>query len=218
MTATAWFDVDKSGLAKLMAGRSKAFVLYELLQNAWDQNVTGVKVTLTPMPGQPVTEIVVEDDDPDGFSDLAHAYTLFAESHKKRNAERRGRFNLGEKLVLALANEAAIWTTKGGVRFDAEGRHPIRERRPAGSTIRVLIPMTREEHAEVYDAAFTVICPAGIKTTINGTLLPERQPAAEFRATMPTVVANGDGVLRPTKRRNRASGVRARGWRAGDVV
>ena len=25
-----WFDVDKAGLAKLMAGRPKAFVLFEL--------------------------------------------------------------------------------------------------------------------------------------------------------------------------------------------
>ena len=31
-----WFDVDKAGLAKLMAGRPKAFIVFELLQNAWD--------------------------------------------------------------------------------------------------------------------------------------------------------------------------------------
>ena len=36
-TMSNWFDVDKAGLAKLMAGRPKAFVLFELLQNAWDE-------------------------------------------------------------------------------------------------------------------------------------------------------------------------------------
>jgi hypothetical protein len=44
-----WFDVDKAGLAQLMAGRSKAFVIYELLQNAWDQNVSRVDVTIEPV-------------------------------------------------------------------------------------------------------------------------------------------------------------------------
>ena len=102
---TNWFDVDKAGLAKLMAGRSKAFVVFELLQNAWDQNVTQVDVTVEPSAGR-LVEIKVTDDDPDGFADLRDAYTLFAESRKKANAEQRGRFNLGEKLVLALAKSA----------------------------------------------------------------------------------------------------------------
>lgn len=201
VTATAWFDVDKKGLGKLVAGRSKAFVLYELLQNAWDQNVTQVKVTLTALPGQPITEIEIEDDDPDGFADLAHAYTLFAESGKKRDAQKRGRFNLGEKLVLALAREGSIWTTKGGVRFDAEGRHKITKTRPAGSVIRVRIPMTRAEHAEVYDAVFKVICPPGVKTIIQGQELPARKPVAVFESVLPTLVADNDGVMRRSERR-----------------
>ena len=46
-----WFDVDKAGLAKLMAGRSKAFIVYELLQNAWDQSVTQVEMVLIPLTG-----------------------------------------------------------------------------------------------------------------------------------------------------------------------
>jgi hypothetical protein len=91
-----WFDVDKAGLAKLMAGRSKAFIVYELLQNAWDQNVTEVNVSLIHLTGSRSARIVVADDDPDGFADLRDAYTLFAESQKKGNAQQRGRVNFGE--------------------------------------------------------------------------------------------------------------------------
>ena len=94
-----WFDVDKAGLAKLMAGRPKAFIVFELLQNAWDQNITEVDVTIESVPGTRNAQIAVIDDAPDGFADLRDAYTLFAESRKKANAEQRGRFNLGEKLV-----------------------------------------------------------------------------------------------------------------------
>ena len=73
-----WFDVDKTGLAKLMAGRPKEFLVYELVQNAWDQNVTEVNVTVEPVPGQPLATVTVTDDDPNGFADLHDAYTLFA--------------------------------------------------------------------------------------------------------------------------------------------
>ena len=163
-----WFNVDKKGLAKLMAGKSKAFVLYELLQNAWDQKVTKVDVTITPVNSVPMTEIAVEDNDPEGFADLAHAYTLFAESDKKNDAKKRGRFNIGEKLVLALAREATIETRSGAVRFDRSGRHEVRSKRTAGSRITVLMPMTRAEHQELMDAAHRVIVPTKIKTTING--------------------------------------------------
>lgn len=41
-----WFEVDKQGLAKLLERRGKQFILYELIQNAWDENTTRVDVTL----------------------------------------------------------------------------------------------------------------------------------------------------------------------------
>lgn len=193
MTKTAWFDVDKTGLAKLMAGRPKEFVLYELLQNSWDQNVTGVVVTMVEVPGKSQVVISVEDDDPNGFADLADAYTLFAESKKKVDATKRGRFNLGEKLVLALAIQAEIITTKGGVRFDDKGRHTLRSIRASGSIFTATIPMTRDESNQIIQAAFKVIPP--VPTTLNGQNLPARVPAVEFEATLPTLIADKEGVL-----------------------
>ena len=74
-----WFEVDKEGLAKLCARRGKVFVIHELLQNCWDLDGAGTtKVTFQPVTGRPLATLTVEDDDPNGFADLAHAYTLFA--------------------------------------------------------------------------------------------------------------------------------------------
>lgn len=196
-----WFDVDKDGLAKLIAGRSKAFVLYELLQNAWDQVTTEVTVTITPIKGKALTKIVVEDDDPEGFSNLAHAYTLFAESAKKGDVGKRGRFNLGEKLVLALAKEATIETTKGTVYFDSKGRHKGRACLTMGSRVTLHLPLTRLEHEELLSVAFSVIVPDGIRTTINGSAIVRRKCVAEFSVSLPTVVSDDDGVMKPTVRR-----------------
>jgi hypothetical protein len=145
--------------------------------------------------------LIVSDDDPEGFSDLAHAYTLFAESQKKSNPEQRGRFNLGEKLVLALASKATISTTKGTVIFDETGRHGKRIKRESGSEIRLEIPITRAEHEEMLVAARRVIVPAGITTIVNGMVLPHREPVTTIEESLPTIVSDNDGILRRTTRK-----------------
>src|SRR5262249_36749196 len=120
-----WFEVDKQGLARILERKGKEFVLYELTQNCWDEpGVTQVKLSLE-YQGRGKALLIVEDDAPEGFKDLRHAFTLFADSAKKSNPEQRGRFNIGEKLVLAISDEVTIRTTSGGVRFDAEGRHTL---------------------------------------------------------------------------------------------
>src|ERR1700726_596538 len=119
-----WFSVDKSGLGKQAEEHGKGRLIGELIQNALDEvGVTQIAVTLTLVPGRPLADLTVEDDSPEGFKDLSHAYTLFAESYKRSNPEQRGQYNFGEKLVLAVCEEASISTTTGTVIFaSSEGR------------------------------------------------------------------------------------------------
>src|ERR1700761_3704840 len=119
-----WFDVDRAGLGKQAEQQSKGRLGGALGPNApHEAGVTQIAVPLAPVPGRPLAELTVEDDAPEGFRDLAHAYTLFADSYKRANPEQRGQFNLGEKMVLAVCERASISTTKGTVVFDPdEGR------------------------------------------------------------------------------------------------
>src|SRR5882724_5074234 len=111
-----WFDVDRAGLGKQAEEQSKGRLIGELIQNAVDEaGVTRIAVTLALVPGRPLADLTVEDDSPEGFRDLSHAYTLFAESYKRDNPEQRGQFNFGEKMVLAVCESASISTTKGTV-------------------------------------------------------------------------------------------------------
>ncbi len=143
--ARPWFEVDKQGLARILERKGKEFALFELSQNAWDEpRVTQVNVTLERL-GRNLACLVVEDDAPEGFKDLSHAFTLFADSAKKANPEQRGRFNLGEKLVLAISDEVTIRTASGGIRFDAAGRHSLRVGQPKGSRIECVLRMTAEQ-------------------------------------------------------------------------
>jgi hypothetical protein len=197
---TPWFDVDKEGLAKILERRGKHFAIAELISNAWDQNVTEVGVYLQALEGTRDAELIVEDDDPDGFRNLTHAYTLFAESEKKDKADKRGRFNLGEKLVLAICKRASITSTTGGVRFDDDGRHKLRTLRQKGSEFRGVLRMTKAEIEECTAFVRTLISP-GIPTYFNGERLITRVPIASFEMPLETHLADEEGNIRKTVRR-----------------
>jgi hypothetical protein len=199
-----WFDVDRAGLGKQAEQQSKGRLVGELVQNALDEaGVTQIAVTLAPVPGRPLAELTVEDDAPEGFRDLAHAYTLFAPSYKRNNPEQRGQFNLGEKMVLAVCESASISTTKGTVVFHPdEGRiEKPRQKRERGSVFQGRIRLTREEYPEVSDYLRSLLLPEGVVVTFNGDPLLPRKPIRTFEASLETLVADDQGVMRPRVRK-----------------
>jgi hypothetical protein len=199
-----WFDVDKAGLGRQAEQQSKGRLIGELVQNALDEaGVTQIAVTLAPVPGRPLADLTVEDDSPEGFKDLSHAYTLFADSYKRANPEQRGQFNLGEKMVLAVCENASISTTKGTVVFDpAEGRiEKPRQKRERGSVFRGRIKLTREEYVEVADYLRSLLLPQSVVVTFNGDRLLPRKSIRTFEASLETLVADDQGVMRPRVRK-----------------
>jgi len=200
-TTNSWFRVDRDGLRKLIEHRGKALVLFELIQNAWDTDAGNVQVILVKEPGRPAATLTIRDDDPNGFADLTHAYTLFAESAKKSDATKRGRFNLGEKLVLALCKSARVISTTGEVIFGEDGTmRRTKERTAAGSVFTAEIRMNADEFTEFHEAFHRLISPGGVTTTLNGVELAHRAPVTAFSCTLATLVSNSEGELRPTKR------------------
>src|ERR1051325_3545613 len=94
-----WFEVDRAGLGKQAEEHSKGRLIGEIIQNALDEaGVMQITVNLTPVPGRPLADLMVEDDSPEGFRDLAHAYTLFAESYKRSNPQQIGRASCRERV------------------------------------------------------------------------------------------------------------------------
>ncbi len=201
MSRAAWFEVDKDGLAQLLQRKGLEFVVFELVQNAWDTGAKHVEVEFEPVEGRPLVKLMVRDDDPDGFKNLSHAYTLFAASDKKADPEKRGRFNLGEKLVIAACEKVHIRTTTGTVIFQGDKREVrSRDKSESGSSFLGYVRMTRAQWADVCKAVHTLLPPAGITTLFNGKVLPARKPLKTFFATLSTEVADHEGYLRPTKR------------------
>lgn len=202
MSDKNWFDVDRKGLAKLIERRGKIALVLELVANALDADgVTRVEVLLEPEEGVPHATVMVSDDAPDGFLDLSHAWTLFAESNRKAYANKRGRFNLGEKLILALCNEASIISTKGAVMFDARGRSAMKARRPQGTEFQGIARITRAELAEIKLGMRKLIPPPGVTILVNGDKLPTRKPIKTVEATLATEIADEEGNLKRSARK-----------------
>jgi hypothetical protein len=194
-----WFSVDKVGLSKLVKRQGMAFVIRELWSNACDQKVAHIDMTLTEE-GRGKYKLRVVDDDPEGFKNLSHAWTLFAESDKKAEATLRGRFNLGEKLVLAVCEWAEIVTTKGGVTFNDTGRHNKRTRRERGSSFEGVLRMTRDDVDAIEAQVKRFIVPDGVDAVWNGVPMSHRQPLTTFKVTLPTEIGGADGVLHRSER------------------
>jgi hypothetical protein len=205
---TQWFDVDKAGLSAQAEEQGKGRLVGELIQNALDEpGVRQVAVTLALVPGRELADLTAEDDAPEGFCDLTHAYTLFAPSAKRANPEQRGQFNLGEKLVLAVCEQASITTTKGTVVFDpGQGRieNPA-QKRQRGSVFTGRIRMTEGEYGQVCDYLRSLLLPDGVAVTFNGQQLLPRKPVHAFTAGLETQIADSKGVMRPTTRKAQVS-------------
>jgi hypothetical protein len=203
MATQGWFEVDPLGWAKVARRKGMAFILHELLQNAYDTEATKVTVELVPIPGKPMARLIVEDNDPTGFVKLDHAFTLFAESLKKSDPTKRGRFNQGEKNVIACCEQAKVQSTTGTVYFERNGkelqRRQTREKSRVGSRFEAELRVTRDELQEMLTSARRVI-PA-IETWVNGERLPEYEVLAHFEAQLPTEISDEDGNLRKSTRK-----------------
>lgn len=196
-----WFDIDKQGLAKLMDGRPKSFVIAEMYQNTVDTNAKQVEIKLEKLPGTPKAKLYVIDDDPEGFQNFSHAWTMFAESTKKDDPTKRGIYNMGEKLVLALCYTASIKTTKGTVVFDNEGRHQSRSKTEKGSVFEGVIRLNQEEYDECCAFARKLIPPKGVRVYFNGEGIQHRNPLSTFVATLDTTKSNEEGVVTKSPRK-----------------
>src|SRR5207249_4934587 len=100
------------------------------------------------------------------FEDLSHSHTMFAKSSRAGDATKRGRFNLGEKLVLSICKWATIETTSGRIDFREDGEVKRQStQRNEGTKFQAEIRMTRDEYAECCQSIRRLLPP--VATTFN---------------------------------------------------
>jgi len=195
-----WFEVDDNGFRALQAGKPKAYIVRELIQNSFDEDVTYVKI-LTSL-NHRTAEISVEDDG-FGFRDIRDAYTLFANTEKRSNPEKRGRFNIGEKQAFIVCKKAIVETTSGTVIFDERGRHKNHQKRECGTKVTVWFTTVRGEIEEIQKYIDLIIPPReGVTFTHNQHQRTRSTPFKTFITPLPTeffVNRQMKGTIRKTE-------------------
>lgn len=208
MTTGNWFEVDKDGLKNIQLRRGIAKAVVELVSNALDAPGTKEIAVLVER-GSPARKkkdkhlytLTVIDDSPDGFVDLKEAWTLFAPSRKIDDPTKRGRFNLGEKLVLSLCEQAVISSTTGTVSFDAGGRTVSKKaRRAQGTEFMAAIYMTEAEAEETRILLRQLIIPSDCLLSVDGSIVQQPKRVHTFTTALPTEISDEEGVLRRTQR------------------
>ena len=192
-----WFVVDREGLRKTLSRKGKAFAIYELLQNGYDEASTKLEVTLTE-PKNGKSTLVCIDDAPDGYIDLSNAHTMFGESKKKADVHKRGRFNVGEKYVLALCDAATVTSKTGRIIFKKDGtRSHDKVKTKTGTEFRGELLLTQGEYEDMVKKVKLVIPP--VTTIFNGVEIPKRKLLHEFSVSLPTEVPDENNILRSRK-------------------
>jgi len=194
-----WFEVDKEGLRKLQEGKSKTYIIRELVQNAWDENISSCSIDIS-QSGSTI-QIIVKDDSPEGFRDIRHAYTLYADTYKRADISKRGRFNLGEKQVFAICDKIRLTTTKGTIIFNETGRQEDTSQKTSkGTEIFLWLKGTALEAEEMEKYGRALLVPKGIKYKVNGELVKYKEPDHIFSASLSTETIVNDIYKRITRK------------------
>lgn len=209
------FDVDLKGMRELQASRELWRLVKELPVNVFDEfarddvvtKPTYCNVTVDTVEGKRRVEIVVQDDG-QGFQALEDAYTLFRTTPKRGQAQVAGRFNLGEKELMAAAFRGGIETTSGTVEFPEDGSRKVNRwlKRGVGTLVWAELPSTLEEKAACEKMLKKLIPPQGLEFRVNGELVKTPEPILTTSTVLDTVIQEAPGQPMRTS------------WRTTDLV
>jgi hypothetical protein len=189
-----WFAVSEKGLKELLTGKKKTFVINELVQNCFDEPIKKCTVDIRWDSGK--VSVSVEDDSKEGFRNIEHAYTMFADTYKRSSPIHRGKYNIGEKLVLAICINygATISTTKGTVEFHpTKGRmHHWSVKREKGSVFTGTFRATKEEYQELIDHAKKLLSPTNVEYYVNGERIQSKIVFKSFKCQLNTEIYDYD--------------------------
>ena len=189
------FEVSTEGMRQLHEGRPLWQMVKELVANAWDEDITTCDATIEYVLEDNNVRITVTDDGK-GFTDIADAYTLMAPTPKRGIPGVRGRFNIGEKELISIADTATIETVGQTVHFPLEGGKVItKNKRTSGTTVTVTLSGKQDEVEQTCEALRSFIPPQGIKYTVSDGNkryeVPNRDPIITTHGALVTILAGG---------------------------
>lgn len=198
------FEVSTEGMRELQLGREPWQLAKELVSNAWDEKTTICQVKLESLTAR--TACLSVYDNGKGFKDIADAWTLMKHTDKRLDPEVRGRFNIGEKEILSIAQSAKITTAGKIIIFPKSGGRQVRaNNKPAdGTLVEVRLLWGSNQVKETIARLIQMLPPRGITYTVNGEVIPQQAPHKVTEATLETVIQPKlSEPMKPTRRKTK---------------
>jgi len=156
----SWFEISDEGWRLQASHRPVGRVLLEAVQNAFDAEASRVTISLES------SEIVIDDDATEGFSDGRLVYTVFLTD--KTGRTKRGRFGRGLKELIGAMDAARVETVGVTVRFDERGRHEETNERKRGSRITLERAFSSAELDDARRLLQLCVPPSGTELVLDG--------------------------------------------------
>ena len=204
------FDVDLKGMRELFGGTDARRLAAEPVANVFDEyrgyddsqdRPTRCDVTIDPVPNSKSATFRVADDG-GGFRNPDDIWTFFGSTGKRSCATVSGRFNSGDKQLLAVARSATVRSNDVTVAF-ADGQRSVTRHRTdkvEGVVIEAGMPWTREEIRETVDHLRMVSPPEGLTYTVNGEEVQPAKSRLSVTVKLPTVLLAGELLKRTVRR------------------
>ncbi len=189
-TVRDWFKVDIHGLAVQMQELGTARLSAELLSNSFDED-SAHNVTVDIQKHGNIIHIKVNDDG-NGFLDKKEIYTLFADSRRRTDPTKRGRFNFGTKQFLSICEDAYIKT--GNIQVIFKGAKKVEKRlskKFIGVEVFGRIRESIQSKDDILSFLDRIAVPTDKTLTINGVKKEPTPIVKSFKAKLKTPVANG---------------------------
>lgn len=216
----ARFEVDHRGMRALHTGREPWQLVKELVSNAWDEPTATECWVWLESKGPRKASLEVYDDGV-GFAKISDAWTFFGDTPKRRNPTVRGRFNIGEKEILCVADSARIITAGQEIRFPKSGGRIVKKAKEGigrGTWVFCMLPWGPRQVEGTVERLERLIPPKGISFTINGKGVPYREPFKVVKDTLETVLqASMNDCMRATRRKTSIELYRADGDGRGEL-
>ena len=207
------FEVNTVGLREIMGGVEAYRHSTELVANVFDEargygskgkKPTFCKVTLTKDGRDPATLIV--EDNGGGFKNVSDIWTFFSTTPKRSDATVSGRFNAGEKQLLATAIEATVLTNNHTVIFrDGKRSHTKhRDNKILGTKITATFRWNKDQFGNAVIKLMDLLPPKNIEYIVNDVVIKLKSILSTVNVTLPTVLLQDiDGVnaLRQSNRK-----------------
>ena len=197
----ARFEVCTEGMRELQLGRQPWQLAKEVVSNSWDEKTTACLVWIHSITSRRAYFSVY--DDGKGFKDITDAWTLMKHTDKRLDPEVRGRFNIGEKEILSVAQAAKITTAGKIILFPKTGGRRVRTdpKCSQGTLVEVWVLWGANQVKETIDRLKRMLPPKGIHYEVNNETIPYQAPHKTIEGTLETVVQPAPGEPMVSSRR-----------------